>query len=486
VKQLGLRERLTLIFSLVFGCILLLIFGSSYRILQFRLDENLRQELRERTAALKGYLRFHESKPRFEYDPDDPEEAFFVESGTRYYQILDAATGALVVQSHDLDLLDFDLSLENENAFKADRTFTDVDVGSVKLRFYNEVISEPGEKPFLLQIGARRDFMEASLRQLLLIAIFVIPAGLGIAVLASWWMAGRALHPINLLAESAKEIGISDLDCRLPIRGTKDEIDQLSITFNDMFARLSKAIMEMRQFTASISHELRTPLTALRGEAEVMLLKPHSEHEYRRVLASHLEEYDRLARMINILLTLARAETGDIQMKPESFDFAKLAQYLVEQLKSVASSKRVSLSIDSKESIIIKADHDWLETAILNLLDNAIKYTPEGGHVSVLVKNCTSEPILEIRDTGIGISADALPHIFERFYRADPSRNRGSEGVGLGLSLVQWIVEQHHGRIEVKSEPNKGSCFTVWLPADPFINQGAIKKPASFARDAYS
>jgi heavy metal sensor kinase len=468
VKQLGLRARLTLIFSLVFGGILVLIFGSCYRILQFRLDENLRQELRERAAGLRGYIRFPDAKPQFEYDSNDPDEAFFVESSTRYYQIWDAATGGLVDQSHELDLLDLDANPEYESALTAHRPFSDAEAGSVKLRFYNEIISAPDGKEYLLQIGARRDFMDETLRQLLLIAIFVIPAGLAAAALASRWMAGRALQPINLLSETAKEIGISGLDRRLPIRGTGDEIDRLSNTFNSMFARLAKSIEDMKQFTASISHELRTPLTALRGETEVMLLQPHSDEEYRRVFASHLEEYDRLSRMINRLLILARAEAGDIRMHPESFDLAELAQYLVEQLKCVASSKEVSLSIESRESIIIKADRDWLETAILNLLDNAIKYTPAGGHVSVRVTHSGLDRRLEIRDTGIGISAEALPHIFERFYRAEPSHNDRNEGAGLGLNLVQWIVEQHHGRIEVKSEPNTGSCFTVWLPTDPW------------------
>jgi len=465
VRQLGLRTRLTLIFSLVFAGILVLIIGSSYRILKFRLDENLRQELRERAAGLRGYLRFEDGKPRFEYDVNDPDEAFFVESSTRYYQIFNAATGDLVDQSHELDLLDLDTGPQFERAIKTHEIFSDAEAGAVRLRFYNEIMRASDGKSYLLQIGGRRDFMDAALKQLLLIAIFVVPVGLAVAAVASWWVAGRALQPVNLLAQAAKEIGISDLDRRLPLRGTGDELDRLSVTFNDMFARLAKAIGEMKQFTASMSHELRTPLTTLRGEAEVMLLQPHSIQEYRRLLASHLEEYDRLARLINRLLTLARAEAGDIKMHPESVDLAQLTRYLVEELETVATSKQVALSIESKGPVNIEADHDWLETAILNLLDNAIKYTPEGGHVTLLVANRGSERILEIRDTGIGISADALPHIFERFYRADHSRNGHNEGAGLGLNLVQWIVEQHHGRIEVKSEPGKGSCFTVSLPA---------------------
>jgi heavy metal sensor kinase len=465
MRPIGLRTRLTLIFGLVFAGILVLIVGSSYRIVKFCLDDILKQELRDRVAGLRGYIHFREGKPKFEYNASDPDEAFFVESSKRYYQVFNAATGELIDQSHDLDLIDLDKDLDNRRAIQTHQVFSDAKAGNLRLCFYNEIIRAPDGRSYLMQIGVRRDLIDNALKQMMRITILVAPVGLMVAVLASWWMAGRALRPVTRLTQTAEKIGILGLDHRLPIHGTGDELDRLSITFNDMFARLAKAIGEMKQFTASISHELRTPLTALRGEAEVMLLQPHSVKEYQRMLASHLEEYDRLARLINRLLTLARADAGEIPMHPVPVDLAQLAQYLVEQFEIVASSKQVSLSIESDESVLVEADHDWLETAILNLLDNAIKYTLEGGCVIVRVKNQESERMLEVQDTGIGIPSDALPHIFERFYRADPSRDGGSESAGLGLSLVQWIIEQHCGRIDVISEPGKGSCFTVWLPA---------------------
>jgi two-component system, OmpR family, sensor kinase len=465
MKPIGLRTRLTLTFSLVFAGILVLILAGFYRVVKFRLDENLKQELRGRAAGLRSYMHIREGKPVFQYNAQDPEEAFFVESNRRYFQIFDVATGDLVGQSRDLDLINLDKDPENQRAIQTHQHFSDAKAGNIRLRFCNEIIREPDGKSYLLQLGIRRDHMDDALRQMVLIALFVIPVGLAVASVASWWMAGRALEPVNKVTQAAETIGISALDQRLPLHGTGDELDQLSLTFNAMFVRLEKAIGEMKQFTASISHELRTPLTALRGEAEVMLLQTHSTEEYRRMLASQLEEYDRLERLINKLLTLARADAGDIPMRPASVDLSQLAQYLVEQLEVVASSKQVSLSIVFNEPVLLEADHDWLETAILNLLDNAIKYTPEGGHVTVRVENRKSERMLEIQDTGIGIPPDALPHIFERFYRADPSRDGSKEGTGLGLSLVQWIIDQHHGRIEVASKPGEGSCVTVWLPS---------------------
>jgi two-component system, OmpR family, sensor kinase len=466
VKRLGLRARLTLIFSLVFAGILVLVTAVSYHILKFRLDDSLQQELRERAAGLRGYLHFQDGKPRLEYDANDFDEAFFVETSTRYYQVFNLATGDMVDQSHELDLLDLNTDPENVRAIQGHKTFSIIDAGAVKLLFHSEIVRAPGGQSFLVQIGTRRDPIDAALKQFLLMALFVAPVGLAIASAASWWMAGKALQPVRALTQAAKEIGISGLDSRLPLRGTGDELDRLSITFNEMFARLAKAIGEMRQFTASISHELRTPLTVLQGEAEVMLLQPHSVQEYRRLLASHLEEYDRLARLINRLLTLARAEAGDIQLHPTTVDLAQLSRYIVDQLDAVASSKQISLSVKSSEPVYVHADREWLESAILNLLDNAIKFTPEGGNVTIVAENRGTERKLEIQDTGIGIEHEALQHIFERFYRADPSRNNRDQGAGLGLSLVQWIIEQHRGHVDVRSEPGKGSQFTIWLPAE--------------------
>jgi two-component system, OmpR family, sensor kinase len=466
VKQLGLRARLTLVFSLIFAGILVLITGVLYRTLKFRLDEDLRQELKERAAGLRGYLHFETGKPNFEYDANDPNVAFFVESSTRYYQIFNAKTGELVAQSQELNLLDMDVDPEILGAIRKHKSFLDADTGAMRLRFYNELIQTPHGNSYVMQVGTRLDYRDAALKQFLYMTLFVIPFGLALAALASWWMAGRALQPVNQLTRAAEKIGISGLDRRLPLRGTGDELDRLSTTFNDMFARLAKAIDEMKQFTASMSHELRTPLTILRGEAEVMLLEPHSVQEYRRILASHLEEYDRLSRLINKLLTLARAEAGDIHMRLEPIDLVQLAEYLVEQVETVAGSKKIQLSIKTSGPVNIWADHDWLETAILNLMDNAIKYTAEGGCVTVSVGTHGTERMLKVQDSGIGIPAHALPHVFERFYHADPS-NGYREGAGLGLSLVKWIIAQHHGRIDVQSEPGKGSIFTVWLPEVP-------------------
>jgi signal transduction histidine kinase len=220
----------------------------------------------------------------------------------------------------------------------------------------------------------------------------------------------------------------------------------------------------MRQFSSALAHELRTPLAALRGEMELALLRPRSESEWRISAASQIEEIDKLTRMVNQLLTLARAESGEIPLARQAVDLGALAATVTEQLEPVAQAKNLNLQCIVNQPVTVTGDSGWLERLLLNLLDNAMKYTPAPGDIRVSVSREANHARVDVRDTGPGISADAVPHIFERFYRVDPARSSAVEGAGLGLSLAKWIVDRHSGRIDVTSEPGKGSTFTIWLP----------------------
>jgi signal transduction histidine kinase len=197
---------------------------------------------------------------------------------------------------------------------------------------------------------------------------------------------------------------------------------------------------------------------------ELALLRSRSELEWRASAASQIEEIDKLTRMVNQLLTLARAESGEIPLAHEAVDLGALAATVTEQLEPVAQAKDLSLHCDVNQPVTVTGDGGWLERLLINLLDNAIKYTPPGGRIRVGVSCENDHARVDISDTGPGIPAGAVPHIFERFYRVDPARSSTVEGAGLGLSLAKWIVDRHHGRIEVRSEPGKGSTFTIWLP----------------------
>lgn len=463
MKQLGLRTQLTLIYTAVFGILFLGLGTLFYHTLATRLDRSLNEELDERAAALRGYIRFREGIPTLVYNQGDPEVAHFIHEATRYYQVVDLTKGTLIVQSRDLQLLRVQPSPEKIRGL-ASGSFSEIQTSDGHIRFHNYVVRNNGSGEYLIQVGSSLQPVESALRQLMGTTLLLTPVGAMLAALCGWWMARRAIRPLNVLAKASREIEISGLHRRLPVRGTGDELDRLSAAFNEALARLQRSVEQMKQFTAAISHELRTPLTALRGEAEVALLEPRASEEYQRILADQLEEFDKLTRMISRLLVLARADAGEIQLSLAPVDLSELVDSLVEQMEPVASAKEVQLQTSIEGSIELEGDREWLERAVLNVLDNAIKFTPPGGQVTVSVKHEDESAHLEVLDTGIGISPDALPHIFDRFYRADPSRSRLIEGVGLGLNLVKWIVDQHNGRIIVQSRDEGGTSITILLP----------------------
>lgn len=465
MKPPKLRTKLTLFYAASITLLLSVAGALFYNLFSYQLDRDLRDELQERTAALRGYLRFEGDQATLVYDPTDPEEAFFVGTATRYYQIYDAVSGAMIVRSEQLQGLAFEYTPDEvRDLVRSSAPFTGIETDQVDLLLHNDLVRGPNGRSYLLQVGAPLTLHKSALSRSLHIILWLLPSGMVLAILSGWWIAGRVLRPLESLSAAVREMSIFQLHKRLPLTGTGDELDQLGNTFNDMFGRLEKAVGQMKDFTTSISHELRTPLTALRGEAEVALVRAHTEEDYRRVLESQLEEFGKLSQMIDHMLTLARAEAGQIKLARDHVNLSELALSLVEQMEIVAASKTITLAAKPDGEVIVVGDSGWLERLILNLLDNAIKFTPEGGRVEVSVRSQPGEAVLEVRDSGIGISIQALPHIFEPFYRGDPSRSKEFDGAGLGLSLVEWIVKEHQGRVSVESQPGQGSLFRVAIP----------------------
>ncbi|HYR42645.1 MAG TPA: heavy metal sensor histidine kinase [Terriglobia bacterium] len=466
MRPLTLRIKLTLFYSITVSVLLTGFALVYYRVLSVGLDRDLTQEVIDRTSGLRGYLRFEEGLPAFAYDPNDPDEVSFINTATRYYQVYEIRQGTVLAESDELRASGIQYSAQDLARYaQGPPTLIDVQTDQGKLRLRNEAVPAEGDL-YLLVVGASMQSMEDTLNSLVTALAWLIPTGVFLAAVASWFMAGKALKPVAALGKAAGEIAVSSLDRRLPVRGTNDELDQLAAKFNDTLARLENAVGEMKQFTASISHELRTPLAVLRGEAEVALMQANSTEQYRRVLASQLEEFEKLSRMINQLLTLARAESGEVAIAHEPVNISSMTHGLAEQLEPVAASKDVSLSWNCDHDVTLRGDASWFERIILNLVDNAIKFTPPGGHVWITVSGNASDAILEIADDGMGIAPEAVPHIFERFYRTDPSRANRADGAGLGLSLVKWAVDQHHGSIHVESSPGRGTHLTVKLPRD--------------------
>jgi len=287
-----------------------------------------------------------------------------------------------------------------------------------------------------------------------------IVTGLAFAAAAGRWMAGRSLAPLSRLAEATRAIRITNLHERLSLRGTNDELDQVASAFNQALARVEHSVGEMRQFSAALAHELRTPLAILRGEAELALSQGPSAAERERLI-SQIDEYDRLTRLINQILTLARAGAGEIAMTRQPVDLSALGSDVVEQIEPVAAARGITLTSDLPPGVMVEGDAGWIERLLLILLDNAIKFTPEGGRISVALSSANTLARLSIADNGIGIAPEAMPHLFEAFYRAEASRSRHTDGAGLGLALAKWIVDGHDATIDVTSPTGGGSTVTV-------------------------
>jgi len=465
MRALSLRARLTLFYSLIFTVMLGVFGGLFYRALGLILESDLTEELRQRVLFIQNHQRVQDGEVQLAINPADREDAYLVHAATLYYQVFRLPGGELLVQSQEMELLEVRLTPEQVRALAKAQEYTDLQLDREHLLFHNGVVTGNGAPTFLVRVGIPLTPADEARRGFLRALLFLTPAGILLAALAGWQLARKAFRPMADLAAAARAIDVDQLQQRLPVRGADDEVDELARSFNETLARLDNSVGQMKQFTASISHELRTPLTALRGEAEVALLKAQSAEDYRRVLSSQLEEFDKLSRMINDLLVLARAEAGEIRWAEQDVDLSALAVSLTEQLEPVAASKNIALKATAAPNLRVVGDANWLERAILNLLDNAIKFTPDGGQV--LVSAAPAEQgygTLRVTDTGVGIPPESLPHIFERFYRAEPSRSKRIAGVGLGLSLTRWIVEKHRGRISVESQPGKGSTVTLWLP----------------------
>jgi heavy metal sensor kinase len=461
MKPLTLRTKLTLFYSITVSVLLTGFAFIYYQTLSVGLDRDLTQEVIDRTSGLRGYLRFEEGQPAFMYDLNDPEEVTFINTATRYYQIYEIRTGTLLQESDEFGASGVRFSASDVAHYaQTAPNFVDVQTDEGKLRLRYEEVTVNGI-PYLLVVGASTRNWQDTLNSFLEALAWLIPSGVLLAAVASWFMAGKALQPVAALGKAAGEIGVTRLDKRLPVRGTGDELDKLAAEFNDTLSHLEKAVGEMKQFTASISHELRTPLAVLRGEAEIALMQSSTAEQYRRVLTSQLEEFEKLTRMINQLLTLARAESGEVAIARDPVNLSSLVQSLAEQLEPVAASKNLKLLWHCEPGVFISGDPGWIERIVLNLIDNAIKFTGSGGQIIVAVSQEGTHRILQVRDNGIGMSPEAVPHIFERFYRADPSRSNRADGAGLGLSLVKWAADQHHASIAVDTSPGKGSGFLV-------------------------
>jgi heavy metal sensor kinase len=344
---------------------------------------------------------------------------------------------------------------------------------------YNEVSSGPSEhariitwpaqdedgEMFFVVVGQSLKELQSAQRHLLILLAISNPVALLLASLGGLWLAHEALKPVDRLTRAAERIGRGNFSERVDEPRTSDEIGRLAATFNEMISKLERAFERERRFTADASHELRTPLAVLRGDIEVALRRDRSIDEYKRVLNSSLEEIERITRLTDDLLTLARSDTGDTVLELAPVRLDRLAAEVHAYIQPLAESAGVALACaGTQEPIVVEGDEKRLKQLLVNLLENAIKYTPAGGSAWLSLLTRDSTTLIQVSDTGRGIPAASLPHIFERFYRETDPRDSRVTGFGLGLAISKWIVDAHHGEIEVHSAEGEGSRFTVRLP----------------------
>ena len=308
------------------------------------------------------------------------------------------------------------------------------------------------------------DVVAADLSALREVLFFAMPFLVGLAGIGGYLLAGRSLAPLGSMAEQTRRITGESLDTRLEIGNAAQELTMLSASFNELLSRLDQTFDSMRRFVADASHELRTPISVIRGEADVALSHDRDSAEYRESLAIILDESRRLSRLVDDLLNLARADAGSVRLQVREFYFNDLVAECCRSVQALAAARRIKMEYQTGEDIPFHGDEELLRRLVVNLLDNAIRYTPQGGQVKASLNANGSELRIEVSDTGAGIPAEAVPHVFERFYRADQARSRQEGGFGLGLAIVKWIAESHKGAVDLTSRPGQGSTFTVTLP----------------------
>jgi heavy metal sensor kinase len=455
----SVRVRLTLWYAGALAIVLALYAGGVFAFLRHSLSAELDRRLHEDFEIAEqmlersddGGIRWRADEHHHEEDVDDEGwlEVWNPEGQLLYRRAAFGGTGE--------DTLSSILPLERSG-------YASVTLpGSVPVRVLGGPYVIDG-LPVVIRVARSEARLHHELSELLLVLGFGFPIAVGGAAFGGYVLARRALAPVGRMADQARMITAERLGERLPIINPDDELGQLALVFNATFARLERSFEQLRRFTADASHELRTPLTAIRSVGEVGLRERRDEKAYREIIGSMLEEVDRLGRLVDSLLTLSRADAGQVKLTFAQVDLAEFAREVVNHLGVLAEEKRQSLSVEATTPVYATVDRLVLRQAVINLVDNAIKYTPESGSVRVVVRDLPRGPTLEVIDTGPGIAAEHQERIFDRFYRVDKARARELGGTGLGLAIARWAVEAHGGCLELESQEGRGSIFRITLP----------------------
>ncbi|MBM4123498.1 MAG: heavy metal sensor histidine kinase [Nitrospira sp.] len=463
----SIRVRLTLWYGTALALSFIVFAVVLYAVMARGLREQVDHSLETAAAAAVRALEQHGVGPTLPFEDlagEFPELAVL----DKFFQIFSPA-GKVTIQSPNVRRHDIPLSrVALEAAFEGQATFESARFrGESPIRLLSVPIRRGRELVNVVQVGASLHPVEQTLRRMLGVFGVAIPLALIVALAGGWFLAGRALKPVEAITQAAQLIAAGDLTQRLTVPRSADEIGRLTATFNDMIARLDASFQQVRRFSADASHELRTPLTVMKGETELALRRPRSAEDYRLVLESSLEEIDRMSRIVEELLFLARADLGEVKMESKPVRLDTLVEDIQRQAIVLGQESQVQAVVGAVEPVTVLGDELRLRELVLNLVDNAIKYSQRGGAVELRLSRDQNAARLVVADQGIGIPPEAQTRIFDRFYRTDEARAHAKKGTGLGLSICKWIVEAHQGRIEVRSALGQGAQFTIVLPLAP-------------------
>ncbi len=381
----------------------------------------------------------------------------------KFIQIMDSS-GRIGAKMSDIEGETLPTSFNAlERAMRGEIVYETIERTQPRLRMVTIPIMDNKKVTSVVQVGTSLEDFDETIRKLLLIMIISIPTSIIVTIVVGYFMAKKALKPVDQIRRAAVKISSSNLDEKIDITGRRDELGRLAETFNAMIGRLKDAFQRINQFSIDVSHELKTPLTILKGETEVALRKEREKDDYQKLLLSNLEEIDRMSCIIDDLLLLSKADTKEIKLNMEEVALRDLIMDVCMNMKVVADKKSVELQINELEDVRLRGDELKLRRMLLNVVENGIKYSHVGGRVSVSSYVNDGYARIDVKDDGIGISEEDIKYVFDRFYRADRSRKRES-GSGLGLSISRWIAGAHKGSIEVNSQPAQGSVFTIKLP----------------------
>ena len=451
LRSIGARLTLwyTAAFALGFAALATAMWFAVQRSLYHAIDDTLL----ERAAGIERFIEDHKTR----LDVDEVKEEFRAHG--ELFQVFDA-DGALVHRGTALAGAMIPLAADG-----ADR-FENALAGGEPMRFASHLIEIDG-RPFTIQVAAPLHDLQEGLREAAWMLVWMFPLMLVLAATGGYWLARRALAPVDEIARTARSLSADNLSARLRVPRTNDELERLSTTLNEMLSRLETAFSRISRFTADASHELRTPLAVMRTTAEVALRAPDGDGgEARAALEQIIAEVERTSHLTENLLLLAKADSGAAALQRHNVDLAAAVGEACAQAEVLARVKGLELAVElsSESRMHVGGDLHALRRLFLILLDNAVKYTPAGGRIDVGLREQGDSFVGEVRDNGIGISPEDIPHVFDRFYRTDRARSREHGGAGLGLAIARWIAESHGGAITVTSEVERGSRFEVRLP----------------------